>query len=732
MSKDLADILINIPIYETFSYKTDVLKNQNQLKIGARVLVPFRNRTVVGIVMGFSKKENSSTIKYKSVKEILDLEPLIDSRCIELSDWASRYYHHPQGEVINHFFTPSLRKGSRAAFRELQYWNLTNKGEFASPEDFIRAPRQLEILRKLNEVKELSQLSVKAYGLSKSSLDSLKKKGYINENIKEFIPNYDLRGDKEKFKKLNREQEEGFKKISSTKDKSPVFLINGVTGSGKTELYLRAIEEVIKLGKQALVLIPEIGLTPQTEQRFKELFGGRVVSFNSSKNENEKLEAWLGAQRGYYDVVIGTRSAAFIPFKDLGLIVVDEEHDTSYKQTDRFRYSARDLSVYRAKLHKIPIILASATPSLESLRNVTLGSYEEINLKQRATGANLPTFLPLDLRGKEVKAGFSEELVGAIEEELAKENQVLIFINRRGFASSLICKDCGWISSCTRCDAHMTLHLQPPLIQCHHCGKNSKPPEECPSCSSKDFDKFGVGTEKVEEFLRKKFPNESIIRIDSDSTKRKGSFVDYINLIKQGSPAILVGTQMLAKGHHFPDVTLVGILDADSGLFSADFRGSERVAQLITQVSGRAGREKKPGRVIIQTYCPDHPQMERLLYGNYEEFSDYLLQIRKESNSPPYAYLAKIQSESVNSNSSKKFLTSLLSKTSLSSDLRVIGPLPSIMEKKSGIYRWEISLLSDTRSSLHKNLDLIQQELKLVNKTSKARWSIEVDPSSNL
>lgn len=731
--KNLIDVLINIPINQRFTYLAPSSTRKKGIAAGTRVLVPFRNSIVVGIVIGGPKKSFSKKkIQYKSVKEILDKKPLIDEKCLELSNWASRYYHHPEGEVINLFFTPALRKGSKATLRESKYWNLTNKGEFALPEEFIRAPKQLEIIDKLIEVKELSQLNFKAHGLSRSSLDSLKKKGYIQESIKELKPNSNFKGDKTKFKKLTNEQRKGFRKISSTKDKSPVFLINGVTGSGKTELYLRAIEEVIKLGKQALVLIPEIGLTSQTEYRFRELFGGRVVSFNSSKNENEKLEAWLGAQRGYYDVVIGTRSAAFIPFKDLGLIVVDEEHDTSYKQTDRFGYSARDLSVYRAKLHKIPIILASATPSLESLRNVTLGSYEEINLKQRATGANLPTFLPLDLRGKEVKAGFSEELVGAIEEELAKENQVLIFINRRGFASSLICKDCGWISSCTRCDANMTLHLQPPLIQCHHCGKNSKPPEECPSCSSKDFDKFGVGTEKVEEFLRKKFPNESIIRIDSDSTKRKGSFVDYVNLIKQGSPAILVGTQMLAKGHHFPDVTLVGILDADSGLFSADFRGSERVAQLITQVSGRAGREKKSGRVIIQTYCPDHPQMERLLYGNYKEFSDYLLQIRKESKSPPYAYLAKIQSESVNSNSSKKFLTSLLSKTNLSSDLRVIGPLPSIMEKKSGIYRWEISLLSDTRSSLHKNLDLIQQELKLVNKTSKARWSIEVDPSSNL
>ena len=728
----LVNVLINIPIFEEFSYKIPKFIDKNHIKKGSRVLVPFRNKNVVGIVIGFSVDNKKSKINFKQIKEILDIDPLIDEKCLELSDWASRYYHHPQGEVINHFLTPSLRKGAPASLKKKKYWSLTTKGEFTSDEDLSRAPKQLVIIRTLREVQELDLMSIKAHGLSRSSIESLKRKGYIKETIKETKPILLKEGDKTKFKKLTEEQQRGLEKIVSSNKRSPIFLINGITGSGKTELYLRAIDEVTKKGKQVLVLIPEIGLTPQLESRFRELFGDKVVSIHSAKNENEKIEAWLGAKRGDYQIIIGTRSSAFTPFKDLGLIVIDEEHDPSYKQSDRFRYSARDLSIYRAKLNKIPTILASATPSLESLRNVSLGFYDEIVLKERATGAKLPSFSPVDLRGKELNHGFSQELVDEIEEELSQENQVLIFINRRGYASSLICKECGWISTCQRCDAHMTLHLNPPLMQCHHCGKQDQPPKKCPSCFSDEFEKFGLGTERVEEFLRQKFNGHSVIRIDSDSTRRKDSFEDYINLIRKGSPAILVGTQMLAKGHHFPDVTLVGILDADFGLFSADFRGSERMAQLITQVSGRAGREKKPGKVVIQTYCPDHPQMEKLIFGSYYEFSDYLLEIREESKSPPFSYLAKVHSESVNSNISRNFLAALLNDIKLDKELRVIGPVPSLMEKKSGIYRWEVSFLSEKRSLLHKSLDLIQNKLKLNKKASKVRWSIEVDPTSSL
>ena len=397
-------------------------------------------------------------------------------------------------------------------------------------------------------------------------------------------------------------------------------------------------------------------------------------------------------------------SSVFMPMKDIGIIVIDEEHDLSYKQADRFRYSARDIALYRAKIKKIPVVLASATPSLETLNNSLQGKYEMLNLTKRATGASLPRYIPVDLRGKELKEGFSDELIERSEEELKKGNQILIFLNRRGYAPSLICKTCGWLSNCDRCDALMTLHKRPPKLQCHHCESQKDKPKVCPSCQSDDFLSYGYGTERVEEFLTQRFSKFPVLRIDSDSTKKKESMNEYIDSINLGKPMVLLGTQLLAKGHHFPEVTLVGILDADSGLYSADFRGSERVAQLMTQVAGRAGRDKKPGKVLLQSYSPDHPQIEELINGSYESFAKNLLKERKSVKSPPFAFQAKIQAESANSYISRDFIKNLINNLKKSKafpkDIRVVGPLPAIMEKKSGVYRWELNTLSSSRKSL--------------------------------
>ena len=509
-----------------------------------------------------------------------------------------------------------------------------------------------------------------------------------------------------------------------------------MTGSGKTEVYLRCIKQLVDQGKQALVLIPEIGLAPQAERRFKEMFGDRVASFHSAKNERERLDVWLGAQRGLYDIVIGTRSSVFIPMKNLGVIVVDEEHDASFKQADRFRYSARDIALYRAKLNRIPTLLASATPSVESMSNALNGKYKLLTLKHRATGADLPTFIPLDLKGKVLEEGFSEQLLEEISNELNKKNQVLVFLNRRGFACSLICKSCGWVSYCDRCDAHMTLHSNPIQLHCHHCEHKKPLYTECPSCKHNEFESYGLGTERIETYLKKKFNQFPVLRIDSDSTRKKNAFTNYLKVIEEGEPLILVGTQMLAKGHHFPDVTLVAILDADSGIFSADFRGSERVAQLITQVSGRAGREKKPGKVILQTYCQEHPQMEELLKGDYESFVKKIIKDRASTKSPPFSFQIKLQAESFNGLQSRDFLMTCLDYLNntqhLSKGMKTIGPLPSLMEKKSGVYRWEVSFFSPSRKSLHNLADHLQSFLYLPKQTRKVRWSIDVDPISTV
>tara|TARA_B100000686_G_scaffold31749_1_gene32956 strand:- start:11226 stop:13436 length:2211 start_codon:yes stop_codon:yes gene_type:complete len=736
MADDLIDVLVPVPLLEKFTYKLPKGLSKTKIKPGIRVRVPFGKRTVTGIFWNYFDSTKTKRPSYKLVKEILDEHPLLDQALLDLADWSSRYYHYPLGEVVQYFFPPSLRKGKAASFKESLNWKISNKGDFLNSSLLDRAPKQKEALNLLKEKGSLSTQSLKAYGVSSVTLNNLNVKGLVQKFSVELEPVSTQKEECDSKKKLTKEQDRSFKSISKGFGKNEIFLLHGVTGSGKTEIYLRCIKQLISRGQQALVLIPEIGLAPQVESRFKELFGNRVASFHSAKNERERLDVWLGAQRGIFDVVIGTRSSVFIPMKNLGMIVVDEEHDTSFKQYERFRYSARDIALYRGKLSEVPVILASATPSVESMNNALKGKYNLLSLTKRATGADLPTYIPLDLRGKILEEGFSSELITEIKDELLKGNQALIFLNRRGFASSLICKSCGWVSHCDRCDAHMTVHSNPSHLRCHHCEHKKPLQTSCPSCNHNKFESYGLGTERVERYLKNKFKDFPVYRIDSDSTSKKGVFKEILKIIKQGKPLILVGTQMLAKGHHFPDVTLVGILDADSGLFSADIRGSERVAQLITQVSGRAGREKKPGKVILQTYCKDHPQMEELLKGDYENFVKRIIQERSLSKSPPFSFQIKLQAESIKGLHSREFLETCLDHLSgnlrENNDIKYTGPLPSLMEKKSGLFRWEVSFFSSNRKSLHNLTDILQSFLYLPKQTRSVRWSIDVDPISTI
>ena len=736
MSEDLVEVLVPIPLMEKFSYLPPK-NNTSSLKQGSRVLIPFGRRTLVGVIWGFIKKDPLDKRKYKYIKDVLDESPLLDANSISLAEWSSRYYHYPLGEIITYFFPPSIRKGKDAKFRESKYLELTSKGSFLQATDLSRAPSQQKLIELLKEKREISLKSAQAFGISAAVINGLIEKGFIARFSRELSPykkfeNNNLLSSKE----LNPEQSEAVNAINGAQNKNITFLLDGITGSGKTEVYLQAIQEVIRQGRQALILIPEIGLAPQAEERFREYFGDRVMSFHSAKNDREKVDAWLGASRGLVDIIIGTRSSVFLPMKNLGIIVVDEEHDLSFKQMDKFRYSARDMALYRAKLEKVPVVLASATPSLETLKNAEEDKYKVLKLSKRATGASLPSFQAVDLRGKELFEGLSKELLEASQTELAQGNQVLIFLNRRGYAPSMICKVCGWISNCERCDALMTVHKNPLKLHCHHCEAQKPYPNKCQSCDSNDFLTYGFGTEKIEEFLQNYFPNIKTLRIDSDSTRKKETLNEYFSEIRKGKPMILLGTQLLAKGHHFPDVTLVGIIDADSGLFSADFRGSERVAQLMTQVSGRAGRDKKPGRVILQSYCPDHPQIEEIITGSYDKFAKKLLGERKSLKIPPFSFQAKIFAESPKSLISRDFILNLLNQSKIDEkirmNVRVIGPLPSVMEKKSGVYRWELSIFSKSRSNLHKYLDVMQSRLYDPKLSKQVRWSIDVDPLSSI
>ena len=469
MSLDLVEVLIPIPLMEKFSYLPPK-NNSSLLKQGSRVLVPFGKRTLVGVVWSFSESDKFSNRKYKYIKQILDEVPLLDSNSINLAEWSSRYYHYPLGEIISYFFPPSLRKGKEAKFRETKYLELTSKGSFLEEETLTRAPSQQKLISILKDKKEMTLKSAQAFGISNAAVNGLIEKGFVNRFSRELSPYKKLENKQlSSPKQLNPEQNKAVNAIKKAKDKNITYLLDGITGSGKTEVYLQAIQEIVNEGKQALILIPEIGLAPQAEDRFREYFGDRVMSFHSAKNEREKVDAWLGASRGLVDIIIGTRSSVFLPMKNLGIIVVDEEHDLSFKQMEKFRYSARDMALYRAKLEKIPVVLASATPSLETLKNVQEEKYKVLKLNKRATGASLPTFHAVDLKGKELHEGLSKELLEATQTELDKGNQVLIFLNRRGYAPSMICKACGWISNCDRCDALMTVHKNPLKLHCQHC-----------------------------------------------------------------------------------------------------------------------------------------------------------------------------------------------------------------------------------------------------------------------
>lgn len=509
-----------------------------------------------------------------------------------------------------------------------------------------------------------------------------------------------------------------------------VFLLAGVTGSGKTEVYLRCIAQVLSQQKQALVLVPEIALTPQMVDRFRERFSVPIVLLHSNLTDKARAQAWLQAQTGEAKIIIGTRSAILSSIPDLGIIILDEEHDASFKQQSGFRYSARDLAVRYAQLLKIPVILGSATPSLESLYNVENNRYRLITLPDRVGEAKSPVIKIINICKQPLVAGMSEVLFAAMDQHLAAGQQVLLFLNRRGFAPTLLCHHCGWMMLCRRCDARMTLHHYPKRLYCHHCGSSSAVPTVCPDCKQSELIDVGLGTERLEQALTQRYPQYKIVRIDRDSTRKKNSMQDKLQSIHDREANILIGTQMLAKGHHFPHLTLVAIVDADSGLFGADFRALERMGQLFVQVAGRAGRAEKPGEVILQTHHPEHPLLNLLLTQNYSHFADALLAERKTTALPPYAHLALLRAEAIQQQLPSEFLSAAklyLAKNS-KHPVKILGPIPSPMERKAGRYRYQLLFQAKKRNDLHHVLQQLMTFLSQVTKNSRVRWSLDVDP----
>lgn len=529
---------------------------------------------------------------------------------------------------------------------------------------------------------------------------------------------------------LTEAQQHSVENILLSLHQFQTFLLHGVTGSGKTEVYFKVIAAVLNENRQALVLVPEIALTPQTVARFQERFGIPTAVLHSGLTDRERLNAWVKATSEDAKIIIGTRSAIFTPITRLGVIIIDEEHDSSYKQQDGFRYSARDLAILRARQANIPIVLGSATPSLESQYNVMQNRYQLLALPERAGLSKLPRFHVVDVRNQKLDQGLSTKMLQAIRMHITQGGQVLLFLNRRGFAPNLICHRCGWTARCHRCDANMILHQQPPGLHCHHCASMRAVASACPECKNRELVPLGLGTERIELALQKHFPEIGITRIDSDTLRKKGMMQEKLADITSGRSQILIGTQILAKGHHFPNVSMVAIIDADSGFFSADLRASERIGQLLVQVAGRAGRAEKPGEVWIQTRHPDHPLLIKLLVEGYIPFSQAILQERQQTLFPPYGYLALLRAEALDKDLPLGFLTQVRQLLSPASapNIQLLGPIPSPMERRAGRYRAQLLIKTEHRSKLHPFLSELIKTIDKLKMTRQVRWALDVDP----
>lgn len=717
-------IAVPAPLYQVFDYRS---RSSQPVPNGVRVRIPFGRRQAIGVVVGTTEKTDVPANKLRKVHEVLDDEPVLPPELLELLEWASRYYHHPIGEVLASALPVLLRRAAPAMLPKIECYRWLRDPH--KPVN-ARAHVQVSLLERLTNAAGAPVDAQSLSGISRSwrkSLQPLLDDGAIERTDLDALPK-NLATDTPPV--LLEEQAVAVAAVCKAVGRFQPFLLNGVTGSGKTEVYLQCIDAVLARGEQVLILVPEISLTPQLMSRFQRRVSGCMVSLHSGLNDTERLQNWMIAAKGHADVVIGTRSAALVPLPRLGLVVVDEEHDGSLKQQDGFRYHARDFVLMRARRQSCPIILGSATPSFESLNNVAAGRFEELVLSIRAGGASAPNLGLLDVRRKKLFEGLSEPLLKAIGKHLESGSQALVFINRRGFAPTLLCNDCGASSTCLRCDAHMTVHAKRQQLRCHHCGAERRMPQTCETCQSEALDFVGFGTERISQALQERFPDVTMARIDRDTTRRKGALEAQLHAATTGEAQLLVGTQMLAKGHHFPGVTLVGILDADRGLFGTDFRSLEHMGQLILQVAGRAGREVRRGDVLIQTRNPDNPMLQTLVRDGYAAFADAALTERKVAMLPPYAFVALVRAEATDAASARAFLERVVQELSSwqGPDLMVLGPAPAPMERLGGRYRAQLLIQAERRARLNACLKDLTGFIDSLPEARRTRWSIDVDP----
>ena len=721
-------VAVPVYLYDCFDYSLTA-EQYHQAEVGARVAVSFGRQNVVGVIVEKLTDEKPLDLgfKLKAITELLDDNAILDAKVLSLLTWSAQYYQFPIGEVM-HAALPSFLRQGKPYNLLARMWKLIDD----HAEDKLKRSEKQQDAYKILKLHPTgtSENILNLAGIETATLKALEKK-QITQCILEA---QDFKPQVMTLAQMpltpNDEQKRAIQNILKARHSYHAFLLDGLTGSGKTEVYLQVMQEVLKQGKQVLVLVPEIGLTPQTVSRFQSRFHCHIALLHSGLNDSKRLQAWQSAQTGRASIVIGTRSAIYTPLPHLGLIILDEEHDLSFKQQEGFRYHARDVALYRAHLENCPIILGSATPSIDSYALVEQGKMTRLELDQRAGVAVMPKMHVIDLKVAQKQNGISQQLIHEVQKRLDKKEQVLIFLNRRGYAPVLICESCGWQAKCPHCDANFTVHRQPyQHLHCHHCGTIHRMPEHCPQCQHSELKPIGLGTAKVEENLQALFPNFEVIRVDRDSTSRVGSWQKIYNKIQKSEPIILLGTQMLAKGHHFPYVTLVAILDIDSGLLSVDFRATERTAQLIIQVAGRAGRGEKKGEVYLQTLRPDHPLLNTLLESGYRSFAKQTLKERKAAWMPPYRYAALLRCESKDQELNQSFLQEHAQALRQASEnsIDIWGPIPAPMERKAGRYQAHMVLLSKDRARMH---FYIRQWWQNVwhNKPHCMKLSLDIDP----
>jgi len=698
------------------------------VEIGQRVLVPFGRKNVVGIAMEFAETSDLAAERIKPLVKVLDDVPPLPAELLSLLRFCSDYYHYPLGMVVMAALPARMRAQEPVTIKQEQSFALTDQGRSLDP---AQIPKRRVIQHRILQALQNSALNgSQLRALSASAPANLKlmiEQGWVEPSeTAAVVPAVHTCSNAHVPTEAQQQvigavtQTQGYK----------CFLLHGITGSGKTEVYVHLMHQVLQRGEQVLLLVPEINLTPQLENYFLSRFPDtELVSLHSGLGDGERMHKWLRAQSGQARIVLGTRLAVFTPLPYLGLILVDEEHDSSFKQQDFLRYSARDVAIFRANQRAVPIVLGSATPSLESYYNAQTGRYQLLKLIQRAAAqAQLPQVRCINTSNTPMQEGISPAMLTALNERLLRKEQSLIFINRRGYAPVLMCTACGWLSNCSSCAGKLVLHLKDRRLRCHHCGHQERVPHACPGCGNADLQPVGIGTQRVEEALHSHFPEARILRVDRDSTRNKGSWASMRKQIQDDAVDILVGTQILAKGHDFPNLTLVGVLNPDGALYSADFRASEKLFAQLAQVAGRAGRADKPGEVLIQTAFPDHPLFRALRAHDYDAWAKILLSEREQAGFPPFVFQVLMRAEGKNEDEVYVFLKRAREAAlALASPVEVYGVVSAAMPKRANHFRAQLLIQSNTRKSLQQFLRAWRPILDSLP-ANKIRWSLDIDP----